>query len=194
MGAYSKIVLSETDNSSILDSVSNSTVEREMEKFNTSYSSEKVQDIFNAYDNITVTEDMLKENTLIKTNAVSISSSNASFKQKLLLTSATIICAIMLFLAIFNIFVINGVGKDINILKDNIASEEKTYYDLYKDWNTATNNSGIEADLSGAGYTLTSQDSVISVSVNELREVETLSGSTNWFDGVCNFVNSVFGR
>ena len=194
MGAYSKIVLSETDNSSILDSVSNSTVEREMEKFNTSYSSEKVQDIFNAYDNITVTEDMLKENTLIKTDAVSISSSNASFKQKLLLTSATIICAIMLFLAIFNIFVINGVGKDINILKDNIASEEKTYYDLYKDWNTATNNSGIEADLSGAGYTLTSQDSVISVSVNELREVETLSGSTNWFDGVCNFVNSVFGR
>ena len=193
MGAYSKIVLDETGNS-ILDSVSNSTVEKEMEKFNTSYNSEKVQDIFNAYDNITVTEDMINENTLIKTNAVSISASEtASFKQKLLLTSATIICAILLFLAIFNIFVINGVGKDINILKDNIASEEKTYYDLYKDWNTATNNSGIEADLSGAGYTLTSQDSIISVSVNELREVETLSGSTNWFDGVCNFISSVFG-
>lgn len=193
MGAYNKIVLSETDNS-IFNSVSNSTVANEVEKFNNSYGSNKVKDIFEAYENVTITEEMLKDNTLIKNNAVaSYSSTAVSFKQKLFFISASMICAIMLFLCVFNIFVINGVGNDINILQDNIASEEKVYYDLYKDWSTATNNAGIETELTANGYTLTSSENVVSIEPGTISQVEKLSGSTNWFDAICNFISSIFG-
>ena len=103
------------------------------------------------------------------------------------------ICAIMLFLCVFNIFVINGVNKDINILQDNIASEEKVYYDLYKDWSTATNNMGIEAELTENGYVLTSSKNVVTIEPGTISQVEKVSGSTNWFDAFCNFISSIFG-
>ncbi len=193
MGAYDKIVLSETD-TSIFDNVSNSTVTNEIEKFNNSYGSNKVKDIFEAYENITITDEMLRETTLIKNNAISsVAKSALSFKQKLFFVSASMICAIMLFLCVFNIFVINGVGKDINILQDNIASEEKVYYDLYKDWSTATNNAGIQTELTANGYTLTSSENVVTIEPGTISQVENLSGSTNWFDAFCNFISSIFG-
>ncbi len=193
MGAYNKVVLSETDNS-IFNNVSNSTVSKEMEKFNNSYSTDKIKDIFDAYENVAVSEDALKENSIIRTNVVSNTVSNVSFKQKLFLIGATLICSIMLFLAVFNIFVINNTYKDINILQDNIVSEEKTYYDLYKDWSTATNSSGIESELANAGYSNVDSDQIISLEVGDLKDVKDLKGATNWFDSVCNFISSIFGR
>ena len=78
-------------------------------------------------------------------------------------------------------------------MQDNIASEEKVYYDLYKDWSTATNNAGIQTELTANGYTLTSSENVVTIEPGAISQVEDLSGSTNWFDAICNFISSIFG-
>ena len=116
-----------------------------------------------------------------------------SFRTKLYMSLAISVTALLLFLAIFNIFRINAVSSSIQILENNIATETTIFNSLQNDVDGMNDLSNINAELDNLGYYEMNSDDMIQVDISNATPVVTVEGSTNWFDSVCNFISSIFG-
>ena len=194
MSAYGKVtyaenseVASETVTENIQET---SAVDSQVSKFDTSYTVEKLQELYNEYDKITLDEEKIKAVTQVKVNAVS---ANVPFRTKLVLTTGVIVTLLLAFLCIYNIFVINNMGTSINCLQEEVIQYEYDYVQSESLYNNLTNVDGIQSELSSMGYSDIASSNIVAVSVPDKTEIVELQGETNWFDGLCNFLSQIFG-
>ena len=79
------------------------------------------------------------------------------------------------------------------MLESNIATETTIYNALQNDVNNLNDTSNIMSELGSNGYFEVSDSDLVYVEVSNAAPVADPTGSTNWFDAVCNFVSSIFG-
>ena len=194
MSAYGK--LSFTDNEEVSQEVltqsfsTESTVEEQVNKFDTTYTAEKLQELYSEYDKITLDQEKINTLTQVKTNAVS---RQVPFRLALVMTTTVLVTLLLAFLCIYNIFVINGMSSNINYLQEEVTSYE---YDLVQAeglYQNLTNTNNIQNELTEMGFESIASSNVVAVSIPGKVEVIELQGQTNWFDGFCNFVSRIFG-
>ena len=193
MSAYGKVSYTESDNQvveSVSESVENSAVEKQVEKFDTSFNAERLQKLYAEYDKITIDEDKIESLTQIKANAIS---KHVPFRLVLGVTTTAIITLLLAFLCIYNIFVINGMDSSIRYLQEDVMSYEQTLAKSEAVYSELTDISNIKAELTEMGYSDVTSSNIVTVSVGEKAEVIELQGETNWFDAICNFLGRVFG-
>lgn len=194
MSAYGKVSYNETDtvsNETVLETIQNtSAIENQVNKFDTSYAVEKLQELYNEYDKIVLDESKIKSYTTVQTNAVSKS---ISFRSVLVLSTTVIVTLLLAFLCIYNIFVINNINSSITYLQEEVTSYEYEYTQAVDTYNKLTSMEGIQQELAQNGYKDMASSNIVAVSVPEKTEVIELQGETNWFDQVCNFLGQIFG-
>ena len=194
MSAYGKVSFADTENASqeVLTQEFNneSVVEEQVSKFDTTYTAEKLQELYNEYDKITLDQEKINSLTQVKTNAVG---KQVPFRVALVMTTTVLVTLLLAFLCIYNIFVINGISNNINYLQEEVASYE---YDLVQAeglYQNLTNTNNIQNELADMGFESIASSNIVAVNVPEKVEVIELHGETNWFDGFCNFVSQIFG-
>lgn len=192
MSAYSKLALNDNVASEeISNDNANSVMEEEVSKFDNTYAtSEKLQELYNEFDKITLDQDKIKEFTQVKANAIS---QKVPFRVALAMTTTLVVALLMIFLCVYNIFVINGMSSSINYLQEEVVSCE---YDLTKAqglYDNLTSTDNIKSELSDMGYSEIPSSNIVAVSVPDSVEVTDLQGQTNWFDELCNFLSRIFG-
>ncbi|MBE5736299.1 MAG: hypothetical protein E7356_02950 [Clostridiales bacterium] len=194
MSAFGKVTYSETDDNAIettVESVESATaVDKQVEKFDTSFNAEKLQELYAEYDKITIDEEKVKSLTQVKVDAIP---SAVSFRMVLGVTTTAIVAVLMLFLCIYNIFVINNMGTSINYLQEEVISCENSLVQSEGVYNALTDKSNIQKELAQMGYSEMTSSNIVAVSVPDSTEVIELQGETNWFDAVCNFLSQIFG-
>ena len=168
-----------------------SVISEQVEKFDNNYSDTKIKELTTEFDSITIDEDVLNSVTLTEENV--ISQEKVSFRTKLFMTCAIAITRLLIFLAIYNIFRINAISSSIQMLESNIATETTIYNALQNDVDNLNDTSNIMSELGSNGYFEVSDSDLIYVEVSNTAPVADPTGSTNWFDAVCNFVSSIFG-
>lgn len=195
MSAFGKV--SFTDNENISSEVvsadvnTNSVLDEQVSKFDNNYAtSEKLQELYNEFDKITLDQDKIKEYTQIKTNATT---KNASFRLVLAMTTTLIITMLLAFLCIYNIFVINGMTNNINYLQEEVVSAEYDLTSAMGLYENLTSTDNIKNELADLGYSEMPSSNIVAVSVPDSVEVSELQGQTNWFDAVCNWISQIFG-
>lgn len=194
MSAYGKVSYSETDNvateSVVQQSTEMSAVDKQVEKFDTAYNVDKLQELYNEYDRITIDEEKLKSLTQVKVNAVS---QKVPFRVALTMTTTVVVTLLLAFLCIYNIFVINNMGSSITYLQEEVVSCEEMLVKSEGVYTQLTDPNNIQSELSNMGYSDIASSNIVAVSVPESAEVIELQGETNWFDGFCNFLSQIFG-
>lgn len=194
MSAFGKVTYSETEDNAIettVESVESTTaVDKQVEKFDTSFNAEKLQELYAEYDKITIDEEKVKSLTQVKVDAMP---SAVSFRMVLGVTTTAIVAVLMLFLCIYNIFVINNMGTSINYLQEEVISCENSLVKSEGVYNALTDKSNIQKELAQMGYSEITSSNIVAVSVPDSTEVIELQGETNWFDAVCNFLSQIFG-
>ena len=194
MSAYGKVSYSETDNvateSVVQQSTEMSAVDKQVEKFDTAYNVDKLQELYNEYDRITIDEEKLKSLTQVKVNAVS---QKVPFRVALTMTTTVVVALLLAFLCIYNIFVINNMGSSITYLQEEVVSCEEMLVKSEGVYTQLTDPNNIQGELSNMGYSDIASSNIVAVSVPESAEVIELQGETNWFDGFCNFLSQIFG-
>ena len=194
MSAYGKVSFNDSDVAREVvssDATPNSVVEEKVSKFDNNYATnEKLQELYNEFDKITLDQDKLKEYTQIKTNAVA---KKVPFRLALTMATTLIVTVLLIFLCVYNIFVINGMTSNINYLQEEVVSAE---YDLTKAqglYDNLTSTDNIKNELTDMEYSEIPSSNIVAVNVPESVEVKDLQGQTNWFDAVCNFLSRIFG-
>lgn len=194
MSAYGKVSFNDSDVAREVvssDATPNSVVEEQVSKFDNNYATnEKLQELYNEFDKITLDQDKLKEYTQIKTNAVT---KKVPFRLALTMATTLIVTVLLIFLCVYNIFVINGMTSNINYLQEEVVSAE---YDLTKAqglYDNLTSTDNIKNELTDMEYSEIPSSNIVAVNVPESVEVKDLQGQTNWFDAVCNFLSRIFG-
>ena len=194
MSAYGKVSFTENDNLSqevlTQDFSQESVVEEQVNKFDTTYTAEKLQELYNEYDKITLDQNKINSLTQVKTNAVS---GQVPFRVALAMTTTIIVALLLAFLCIYNIFVINGISSDISYLQEEVTAYEYDYVQSKGLYDSLTNTNNIQGELKNMGYGDMASSNIVSVSVADKVEVIELEGQTNWFDSVCNFISRIFG-
>ena len=203
MSAFGKVTYNENENTAVESIVqeteSVSALDKQLEKFDTNISSDKLQKLYEEYDKITIDEETIKSFTQVKANAVSKS---MPFRLVLGITTTAIVSVLLLFLCVYNIFVINGMSDSISYLQGEVVSYQQELIQSEGVYQENSDLSNIGNSL--AGYvpmekfdeTTSSEDlgnKIVTVSVPESAEVIELQGETNWFDSICNFLSRVFG-
>lgn len=203
MSAFGKVTYNENENTAVESIVqeteSVSALDKQVEKFDTNISSDKLQKLYEEYDKITIDEEKIKSFTQVKANAVSKA---MPFRLVLGITTTAIVSLLLLFLCIYNIFVINGMSDSISYLQGEVVSYQQELIQSEGVYQENSDLSNIGNSL--AGYvpmekfdeTTSSEDlgnKIVTVSVPESAEVIELQGETNWFDSICNFLSRVFG-
>ncbi len=195
MSAYGKVSYvngEDSANETLTQDIEGQTgVEEQVNKFDNTYATnEKLQELYNEFDKITLDQDKIKEYTQVKTNAVSKA---IPFRVALTMSTVLLVTVLMVFLCIYNIFVINNMSKSITYLQEEVVSAE---YDLTQSkglYDKLTSTENIQKELSDMGYTDIDSSNIVAVSVPEKVEVAQLQGQTNWFDAICNFISRIFG-
>lgn len=196
MAGYKKVILTERSNSltatTTKDVATSSATDSQLDKFDTTYSSDKLNSIYNEYESIVLNPE---KDTLTKKNALveaSTQTKKLGFKTKVYITSATIVIALLSFLVVYNLFVINNMNNNIQLVKGNVAEQETRLYDIIKDYNKLNNVSKWEEELRENGYDV---EATISAKLNFLipEDEEDTSVDTSWFDSLCEFVSQLFG-
>lgn len=194
MSAYGKVSFTDTEEVARETVTENyekdSVVEEQVNKFDTSYNVDKLQELYNEYDKVTLDEERIKSLTQVKTNAVS---TRISFRMGLVLTTAIIVTLLLAFLCIYNISVINSIGSNIDYLQEEVISYEYDLSNAQAIYNELTNVDNIKSELAQMGYESVASSNIVAVSVPDKVEVIELQGQTNWFDSICNFISQIFG-
>jgi hypothetical protein len=193
MSAFGKVAYSENDEiaqeSVIEEFDKSSTIDEQVEKFDNSYSV-KLQELYDEYGKITIDEDKIKEVTQIKTNAVNTS---VPFRVALVMSVGMIVTLLLAFLCIYNISVINNAGANIEYLQEEVNAYESELVDAQKLYNNLTSEDAIIDELVNMGFGAESSSNIVAIEVADKSPVVELEASTNWFDGVCNFIAQIFG-
>ena len=194
MSAYGNVSLNNGENSAVetltQDIQTENAVVKQVEKFDTSYTSDKLQELYAEYDKITIDEEKIKSLTQVKTNAVSQA---IPFRLVLGITTTAIVTLLLVFLCVYNIFVINNMNSNIDYLQGEVVSYQESLVQSEGVYNSLTNVSNIKSELADMGYTDIASSNIVTVSVPESAEVIELQAETNWFDDICNFLGRVFG-
>ena len=194
MSAYGKVAFTETEETAS-ETVTqtyetDSVVNEQVNKFDTSYAVDKLQELYNEYDKVTLDEEKIKSLTQIKTNAVS---TKISFRTGLVLTTTVLVTLLLAFLCIYNISVINNMGNNINYLQEEVIAYQYDLTQAQSLYNELTNVDNIKSELAEMGFDSVASSNIVTVTVPEKVEVIELQGQTNWFDSVCNFISQIFG-
>ena len=120
MAAYKRVVLTEKANSV---PTSNDDVQNQMNKFDNTYTSTKLNDLYKEFDSITFGTDVVNS-TIVKENVVAETKPYATLKTTVYLTAAVIVTILLAFLAIYNIFVINNLNSNIQLLQGDVAEAQ----------------------------------------------------------------------
>lgn len=195
MSAFGKVTLTENENyvaeQVLEENNSVSQIESQVEKFDNSYSVDKLQELYNEYDKITIDEEKIKSLTQIKTNAVS---TGVPFRVALVMTTSIIVALLLAFLCIYNITVINGMGNSIGYLQEEVVTMQESLVEAEGLYESLTNPENIQNELKNMGFVEDmASSSIVAIEVPSKTEVEVLQGSTNWFDAFCNFLSRIFG-
>lgn len=192
MGNYKRVVLKETEKNVPNVNVG-SDVQKQLNKFDTSYTSKKLNDLYNEFDSITYNS--VSGATIVKNNATEETKIKDSFKVMVYLTTAIIVTLLLSFLAIYNIFVINNLNSGIQLLQEDVAVAENEFNTLNNNLNKLTEaelKQLIKNSLNG-NYDDISSNGFINVGVLETTTVNNYSTDTNWFDKLCTFLSNLFG-
>lgn len=192
MASYKRIVLTEHD--SAPTATINSDVKKQLNRFDTTYTSKKLNELYNEFDAMTVNNETVNS-TIVKTNAVDTVDVYAKAKVIIYLTTTIIVTALLAFLAIYNIFVINGLNSNINLLQEDVETAQQQYDNLRKnfgDLSEAELRALINEAFNGEYGDIESNGS------NSVGMLDTNNGSaeqvsTNWFDQLCTFLSNLFG-
>lgn len=193
MAGYKKVILTERKNSLTATTTKDVATAHtsELDKFDTNYSSDKLNSIYNDYESIVLNPE---KNTLTKNNAyvATKSKKSLSFKTKVYIVSACVIISLLLFLAIFNVFVIKNMNNSIQLVEGNVVEQEEKLSDVIKDYNKLNNISKWEEELRENGYDV---DKAVQAKLNLIIPTDSgdVSFETNWFDKVCDFISHLFG-
>lgn len=194
MSAFGKVNFTETE-ASVVESTmeevaTESVVEKQVEKFDNNFNTDKLQELYAEYDKITIDEEKVKNLTQIKTNAIS---NQVPFRLVLGVTTTAIVTLLLVFLCVYNIFVINGMDNSIRYLQEEVISYEQSLVQSEGMYKELTDPSNIKSELTQMGYADVASSNIVAVSVGDKTEVIELQGETNWFDSVCNFISQIFG-
>ena len=192
MASYKRIVLTEHD--SAPTATINSDVKKQLNRFDTTYTSKKLNELYNEFDAMAVNNETVNS-TIVKTNAVDTVDVYAKAKVIIYLTTTIIVTALLAFLAIYNIFVINGLNSNINLLQEDVETAQLQYDNLrknYGDLSEAELRALINEAFNGEYGDIESNGS------NSVGMLDTNNGSaeqvsTNWFDQLCTFLSNLFG-
>ena len=192
MASYKIIVLTEHD--SAPTATINSDVKKQLNRFDTTYTSKKLNELYNEFDAMAVNNETVNS-TIVKTNAVDTVDVYAKAKVIIYLTTTIIVTALLAFLAIYNIFVINGLNSNINLLQEDVETAQQQYDNLRKnfgDLSEAELRALINEAFNGEYGDIESNGS------NSVGMLDTNNGSaeqvsTNWFDQLCTFLSNLFG-
>lgn len=192
MASYKRIVLTEHD--SAPTATINSDVKKQLNRFDTTYTSKKLNELYNEFDAMAVNNETVNS-TIVKTNAVDTVDVYAKVKVIIYLTTTIIVTALLAFLAIYNIFVINGLNNNINLLQEDVETAQLQYDNLRKnfgDLSEAELRALINEAFNGEYGDIESNGS------NSVGMLDTNNGSaeqvsTNWFDQLCTFLSNLFG-
>ena len=192
MASYKRIVLTEHD--SAPTATINSDVKKQLNRFDTTYTSKKLKELYNEFDAMAVNNETVNS-TIVKTNAVDTVDVYAKAKVIIYLTTTIIVTALLAFLAIYNIFVINGLNSNINLLQEDVETAQLQYDNLRKnfgDLSEAELRALINEAFNGEYGDIESNGS------NSVGMLDTNNGSaeqvsTNWFDQLCTFLSNLFG-
>ena len=191
MGNLKRVVLKETETNQL--NMSSEVVEKQINKFDNSYTSKKLNDLYNEFDSITFSDEVSNA-TVIKNNAVDVKAST-SFKVKVYLTTAVMITVTLAFLAIYNVFVINNLNVGIKMLQNNVAVSEVALQNLQAQTGNLTEEQLkelINETFNGA-YGDVGSNGIYELENLVLTPNSTASNSTNWFDSLCSFFSGAFG-
>ncbi len=188
--SYKRVILTEKNNKSVQ---TGSDVQKQLNKFDTSYTSKKLNDLYNEFDSITFNNDVTTS-TVVQSDVKT--SQKTNFKVAVYLTTAIITTLLLAFLAIYNIFVINGLSDNIKLLQENVLVAESEFNVINDQLNLLTEEELmqlISTNLSG-NYQNISANGVGDVALLEVSNTQNYAVSTNWFDKLCTFLSNLFGR
>ena len=196
MSSYGKVSYIEDETQSI-ESINqeiqeSSTIDAQVSKFDNSYTTQKLQDLYNEYDKITIGEEKIKSVIQVKTNASAVAQ-NVTFRSVLVLATTVIVAVLLAILCIYNITVINGVGSSISYLQEEVVTYQAELAQAESVYNNLTSTENIQDELAQMGYSEMASSNIVAISVPDKVEVESLQADTNWFDAVCNFISQIFG-
>ena len=191
MANLKRVVLKETESEKL--NMSSESINNQMNRFDNTYTSKKLNDLYNEFDSITFSDE-IENATVVKNDAVDVKAST-SFKVNVYLTTAITVVALFAFLAIYNIFVINNLNAGIKMLENNVAESEVVLQNL------AGQTSGLtEAELIalieetyGGEFGEVAQSSIYEIPNITVTSSATTQSSSNWFDSLCSFLCSIFG-
>ena len=192
MASYKRIVLTEHD--SAPTATINSDVKKQLNRFDTTYTSKKLNELYNEFDAMAVNNETVNS-TIVKTNAVDAVDVYAKAKVIIYLTTTIIVTALLAFLAIYNIFVINGLNSNINLLQEDVETAQQQYDNLRKnfgDLSEAELRALINEAFNGEYGDIESNGSN-SIGMLDTNNGSTEQVSTNWFDQLCTFLSNLFG-
>ncbi|MBP5651268.1 MAG: hypothetical protein J6X00_01175 [Clostridia bacterium] len=186
MSAFKKVMLTESEVAEDEPSV----VEKQTNSFDTDYTDKKLNDLYKEFDSITLDETDLSEGTLSEVKA----KSHVSAQVVVRVGAAVLIAALLVFLAIYNIFVISNYKQSINIINSDIAAQETQLNEAVARYNELTDTENIEVELVNEGYGDVSGVTKVKVSMPKTHKVQEYDSSSNWWDNFCNFIANMFGR
>ena len=186
MAGFKKVLLTEREDS--LTQKVEGFEETSTPVFDNSYTSTKLNDLYKEFDAIT-----LDENTLELAKEESVAKVHMSTRQKIYLSAGIVIAILMLFMAIYNIFVINSLNSDIDILQKDIAKQEYDIASKTRNLDNLTSASTVTEDLVSMGYSAEAMNGAISISMPESTYQEDVEINGNWWDSFCDFISSIFG-
>ena len=187
MADYKKIMMNNNSITETIDETENVALESQVDKFSTDYTADKLNELYNEFDSITLDNSAFE--TLTKRNAEALV--KVSARTKLYLTVGCVITALLMFLMIYNFFVISRMNNSINILQGDLAYQEYQVAEKANKIEDLTADNVIKAEL-GKDYAEISSENVVVINSNA-GNYAALEGESNWFDKFCGFVGDIFG-
>lgn len=183
MADYRKIMFNNASMTETIENSRDSQVNSQVDRFSTDYTADKLNELYNEFDSITLDNSAI--DTITQRNAVA----KVSARAKLYLVAGCVIASLLLFLMIYNIFVISRMNNSINILQDNLTYQEYQLNDKQDLVDDLT--SGLtETKLNEMGYDEVLSENVVTINSSNYAPLE---GESNWFDKLCGFIGNIFG-
>lgn len=195
MAGLKRVVLTERDQNLTQTGFGegSGSAQKQLQKFDTSYSSKKLNELYQEFDAITFGAPNISATTLTQENAYVEQQSAMSVKAKIYISAAILVTLLFAFLAIYNIFVINGLNAGIKLLQEEVQVSESDYKTLYDYYNQLRNSTNISGRVTEEGFAEVSSQSIIDIPLSETQPVAQLTFSSNWFNDLCNFLGGLFG-
>lgn len=193
MASYKRVMLTERETPVAQNPQAvNNEVNTQLNKFDTTYTSQKLNELYNQFDSITFND--VNKATIVKENVMVENGAQVSFKTAVYVTTAVIVTLLLAFLAIYNIFVINGLNSNIQLLQEDIAVAEAQFNNLNNQNNLseAELKELIKNTLKG-NYDDITDNGFATAALLETNPTENYDMDTNWFDQFCTFLSNLFG-